>query len=325
MKQEYKNDLAVSWEKVLSNEEDILNFFKRLELDNYKDVKIISKNFSEDGRLIALIEAHNGNDTYKIIIDATSGIPTWEQFINVTYDDGNDSDVKIILYGKNYDDQSFNLPAGGLYDISNLVRRNNKYGVRTYLVKGIDYNSTGQKILNSCVVEENPEHVDVDANVNFPSKLDVQKAEFWIGYYLPHWCAEPYEDDEDIEELEPGYSLSDGLSTKAFWNDEGLFIELRGELNSSIIEWIWANKKQLFQEVYPDCSIELKSLNDKPSAISIKIVDIPIGELIKMGSRNKWEYGELVYDEEHKFVEVAEKAIDDYREANIESKTSSMA
>ena len=325
MNQEFKNYLAVSWEKVLSNEENIASLFKSLKLEHYKDVKIVSRDYSEDGRLIALIEAHNGNDTHKIIIDATSGIPTWQQFINITYDQGDSTDVKIILYGEDYQDFIFSAPAGGLYDISNLVRRNNKCAVRTYLVKGIGYDPNGQKYLNKIDIQEEPENVENDGSLHIPPKLVIQKAEFWTGYYLPYWCTEPDEQDDDFEEWQPGYSLSDDLSTKAFWNDEGFFIELRGKLNPDAITWIWTNRKQLFQEKYPGCPIELKREDNQPYAISVRIVNIPIKELIEMTPRDKWGYGDLVYGEEHKFVEVAEEAIDDYRGANKEPEASAVA
>ncbi len=315
MNQEFKNYLAVSWDQVLSDEKEIINLLTKLNIPCIKNIVTVSREYTNDNRLIMLLEANNVNaKTFRFIIDATSGIPTWQQFINVTYDHGNPSDIKIILYGEDYGDHSFDLPAGGLYDISNLVRHINKCGGKTYLVKGIDYNATGQKILRPCVVEEKPEDVDVDANMKFPSKLDVQKAEFWTGYYLPQWCAEPDGSDDDIiNDWEPGYSLSFDLSTKAFWNDEGFFIDLRGEAGSAAIRWIWANQKHLFQEAYPDCSIELRSSDNEPYAISVKIVDIPIGKLIQVGPRDKWEYGELVYNEEHKFVSVAEEAISDYK------------
>ena len=108
MNQEFKNYSVVSWDKVLSGKEDIVKLFKELELQDYKDIKIVSRNYSDDNRLIMLIEASNiNNNISRIIIDVTSGIPTWQQFINVTYDDGQPTDVKIILYGKNYEDYSF--------------------------------------------------------------------------------------------------------------------------------------------------------------------------------------------------------------------------
>jgi len=175
MNQEFKNYLTVSWEKVLSNEENITTLFKNLKLEHYKDVKIVSRDYSEDGRLIALIEAHNGSDTHKIIIDATSGIPTWQQFINITYDQGDSTDVKIILYGEDYQDFIFNAPAGGLYDISNLVRRNNKCAVDTYLVKGIDYDPNGQKNLNTIDIQEEPDDAEGDGSLHIPPKLVIQK------------------------------------------------------------------------------------------------------------------------------------------------------
>ena len=324
MNQEFKNYLAVSWDQVLSDEKEIINLLTKLNIPCIKNIVTVSREYTNDNRLIMLLEANNVNaKTFRFIIDATPGIPTWQQVINATYDHGNPSDIKIILYGEDYADFSFDLPAGGLYDISNLVIHINKCGGKTYLVKGIDYTATCQKILIPYVVEEKPEDVDIDANVMFLSKLDVQKAEFWTGYYLPQWCAEPDGSDDDIiNDWEPGYSLSFDLSTKAFWNDEGFFIDLRGEAGSAAIKWIWANQKHLFHDAYPDCSIELRSADDEPYAISVKIVDIPIGELIQMGPRDKWEYGELVYSEEHKFVSVAEEAIDDYKKETKASNVS---
>ena len=62
MNQEFKNYLAVSWERVLSSKEDILKLFKELELENYKDIEIISRNYSDDNRLIMLVEANDAKD-----------------------------------------------------------------------------------------------------------------------------------------------------------------------------------------------------------------------------------------------------------------------
>ena len=120
--------------------------------------------------------------------------------------------MKVILYGKDYDKFSFDLPAGGIFDLSNLVRRNNKCSVETYLVKGVAVDHNGQKTLNTCFIEEGPDNVDMDGSLTIPSKIEIQKAEFWAGYYYPNWemqGSEPIDADDDITgDWEPGFSVS---------------------------------------------------------------------------------------------------------------------
>ena len=328
MNQEFKNYLAVSWDGVLSGKEDILKLFEKLNLQDLEDIEIISRTYSQDNRLIMLITANKADSLRRIIIDATSGIPTWQQFINVTYDDGKSTDVKIILYGKDYDGHSFDLPAGGISDLSNLVRHNNKCCVKTFLVKGIEVGCNDQKVLKYCSVEEEPADADIDKKLKLPPKVEIQKAEFWAGYYYPNWVmqgGEPIDADDDISgDWNPGYSLYRGLSTKAVWNSDGFFIDLIGEPDSEAIKWIWANRKSLFDDAYPDCSFTLQ-IQKTYYAISVQVLNIPLKKLFEMKPHDKWEYGELVYGEEHKFVSVAEGAINDYDKTNKVSEKTAVA
>ena len=112
---------------------------------------------------------------------------------------------------------------------------------------------------------------------------------------------------------------------KRFGNSDGFSIDLIGEPDSEAIKWIWTNRKSLFDDAYPDCSINLKIENNKPYAISVKVLDIPIEELIKMEPKNKWEYGEVVYGEEHKFSSIADQVIDDFDKENEVSKKTAVA
>jgi hypothetical protein len=230
MNQEFKNYLTVSWNSFLSSKEDVVKLFKELHIQCLKDIQIVSRSCSDDNRLIMLIEANNVNaKTFKIIIDATSGMPTWQQFINVTYDQGDSTDIKIILYGQNYKEELNDCTAGGIIEIGNLVKRNNKCCVTTYLVKGITYNHSGQKILKNCSIEEGPDdisdEVSSEENQTLPTKRQVQEAEFWTGYYFPQWATDSIGIDDDIiNDWAPGYSVGKDLNTVASWNDEGFFI-----------------------------------------------------------------------------------------------------
>jgi len=80
----------------------------------------------------------------------------------------------------------------------------------------------------------------------------------------------------------------------------------------------------LFHDAYPDCSFTLQ-IQKTYYAISVQVLNIPLKELFEMKPHGKWEYGELVYGEEHKFVSVAEGAINDYDEMNKLSKNTAVA
>jgi len=320
MNKEFKNYLAVSWDKVLSDEKEIINLLNKLNIPCMTDVVTVSREYTDDNRLIMLIEAGNVNaKTFRIIIDATSGIPTWQQFISVTYDQGESANIKIILYGEDYNDKTIDFTAGGLIEIGNLVRRNNKCCVTTYLAKGISYNQSGQKMITSCDVMEAPGDVSDELSINgtqtLPTKRQVQEAEFWTGYYFPQWATDPIGMDDDIiNDWAPGYSLGKDLNTEASWNDDGFFIKLIGEPGSEAIQWIWDNRKGAFESQYPDCPVTLENNDGKPYAISVRILDIPMTSLINMTSKDKWYYGDTVFGEEHNFQEVACSVSNDYDE-----------
>lgn len=315
MNQTFQNYLTVSWDQVLCKDGDILEFFKLLGIKDLKDIQITSRTYSDDDRMIINVTADNEEDKIiRIVIDSTAGIPTWQQFVNVTYDQQDSADIKIILYGDEYRDYQTDFTAGGILEIGNLVRRNNLCGAATYLVKGIDFDRTGRKILNRCSIEEDPNSVPVDPNRILATKRQVQEAEFWTGYYFPQAGPESIIEiyDEIIDDWAPGYSLTNDLRTEASWNDDGFFIKLIEERPSEAIHWIWDNRRSEFEKAYPNCDITLDNIDGKLHALSIRILNISMTELIKMTPDNKWYYGDYVYGQEHNFKEIADSVVDDY-------------
>ena len=316
MDKRHQNYLTVSWEQVLCNNDQIEGLFKVLEIGELKNIRVLSRTYSDDGRMIINVTADNADDkTFRVIIDSTPGIPIWQQFINVTYDQGESSDIRIILYGE--DDREYRSTAGGILEIGNLVRRNNQCGVITYLVNGIGFDSNGRKYQDGCHLEEGPNNVQANTRVTLPSKRQVQEAEFWAGYYSPQREYEYIDidiDDDIINGWAPGYSVRNDLRTEALWNDEGFFIKLIEEKPSDAIHWIWNNKKSEFEAAYPNCDITLEKIDDKRYAISVRILNISMTNLINMTPQEKWDYGEHVFVQEHAFYDVAEVAAHDYND-----------
>lgn len=313
MNKDFQTYLNVSWAKVLCNNDDIIELFEELRIKDLKNIHALSRTYSDDGRMIVNIKADNRDGkTFRIIIDATAGIPTWKQFANVTYDQGHSADIRIILYGEEYRNYQKDFSAGGIIEIGNLVTRNNKCGVTTYLVKGIELDSNGQKIIDKYRVEEWLKNVFINPTQTFPSKRQVQEAEFWTGYYFPQWWIEPIGIDDDIINCwAPGYSLDHNLRTVASWNDRGFFIKLVEDEPSDALQWIWNNRKSEFEKVYPESDITLEKIDDERHAISVRILNVSMTSLIDMTPEDKWYYGEYVFEHEHIFKEVADSVIED--------------
>ena len=315
MNKKQRKHITKSWEKALCDNNEIAGLFKSLEIEDLKNIRVLSRTYSDDARMIIELTADNIDGTlFRVIIDATSGIPTWGQFINITYDQGKSADLRIILYGKDHRNYKKDFTAGGIIEIANLVRCNNLCGVTTYFVKGTKFfKENGQKNLTERDIQERPINVALDTCENFPSKRQVQEAEFWTGYYFPQWwIGEVGLDDDIINCWKPGYSLDKDLRTVASWNDRGFFIKLVEDKHSDALQWIWDNRKSEFEKAYPESNITFDKIDDERHAISVRILDVSMTDLIDMTPEDKWYYGQSVFDQEHNFEEVADSVIEDY-------------
>lgn len=232
--------------------------------------------------------------------------------------------MKIILFDEGCSGWDSSAPAGDSYNISNLVARNNRCGVTTYLVEARCQIENGNKKGVKYFLEEGPYLIigdrgfaqrEGDPKQELPTKRQIQEAEFWAGYYWPNWeCqgAGLLDPNSDIiEDWAPGYSLKYGLATEAKWTDDGFFISIVGPA-SNVLNWIWNEKKGLLTAGYPGCDMDLHSNSDGPYAISVRIDPTSMSDLIKMEPKDKWDYGEMVYGEERKIVGIVEEIIDAY-------------
>lgn len=317
MNQQFQNNTVKSWERVLSNKEDLARLFKELRLDNYHDIKIVSRTFSNEDRLIVAVDVMDIQGIKdRVIIDATSGHPTWRQFINVTYESGKFTDIKIILFASDYGFDLCHHRGGGREELNCLARHNNKCGVRTFLVKGIMFNRSNQKISTKYEIVAKPDDVKFMPEVKLPSKEEVQRAEFWLGYYgMCHDADETYwyMENDIFGDWDWGHSIGVAslVGTLVIWSDGGLFLKLIGRTGSEVIDWIWANRKFAFEVVYRHCPITHET-HQHCGAISIKIGHTPLREIFGQERNEKAEYGEYICLEEQKFMELADTIVEDY-------------
>jgi hypothetical protein len=71
-----------------------------------------------------------------VIIDFRLGDPTWEQFIDVTYNENHcDCSRCVIVYDNHYEVPNASAHTENDITIFDLVRNNNKCGLNTFLIK----------------------------------------------------------------------------------------------------------------------------------------------------------------------------------------------
>ena len=115
-----------------------------------------------------------------------------------------------------------------------------------------------------------------------------------------------------VEDSNSEYASFKGLFVKSYWNSEGLFIDLIGVPNSEPISWIWNNRKYLFDDGYPYTSINLKSDDNRPYAISVNLLDFSEEKFLEMEPKDQWLCNEYIWDDQSRFEPIAQQAVDDF-------------
>ncbi|MCG6536665.1 MAG: hypothetical protein L7F78_18650, partial [Syntrophales bacterium LBB04] len=245
------------------------------------------------------------------------GPPTWDQFIKVTYRSGSEAGIRIIIHeGAGFDKDLLNEPTGNANLIGQLVYNNNNCGMVTYLVeaKGLI-----QRIYEGKTKQINYQYevgplVNDNPSAPLPTIRRVQEAEFWNCYYLAAW-GDTYDGLMGLAGNGKEWAkVFQDLSLPVIWNDDGLHLNVFGDADSELVKLIWENKLDDLQKAYPEPLIKLLEDSGKPYGISIRIADLPMSNLIKLGPRKKKEHAEFIFDAEHNFMHVIDDILDDLKD-----------
>ena len=227
-----------------------------------------------------------------VLLSFRLGPPTLDQFVRTTYRSGSNAGIRIII-------QEGNVSCIGEY-----IGNNNKCGLKTYMLEAkglIQRISEGKSQQIDYRYEKGPISNDQPAEP-LPSIRQVQESEFWTCYYLTAW-GEPSDKPMGLYgNREEWAKVYRDLSLPVIWNDDGLHLNLMGDPDSELVKLVWKYKLGELKKGYPDAKIELMEDSGKPYGISIRISDVPMSSLIKMGPRKKMEYAELIFNAEHDFM-----------------------
>lgn len=88
------------WKKEFTKKEEIMKLFQALNITNeaITDILPVSSSSKDRCSILATVRNLENRTIKKVIIDIITGSPTWEQFIDVTYDIGAGRDLRIIVF-----------------------------------------------------------------------------------------------------------------------------------------------------------------------------------------------------------------------------------
>ena len=260
----------------------------------------------------------NTNTTIHLHVDAVEGAPTLEQVADCVYGSGAGSDLRVIIYEDSWSNEYNTEAPGNAYLVTELVAIAIHHGMLFDLIEAPDISKIMPGKHSYRLNEDVFDCMDQSNLRSFPTRRQILEAEFWSLYYHPQWVFQGAEDVhgiyEALGEWAPGYGLRD-KRTKAVWNDGGLFMCIEGSPDADDMKWLKENFSVL-DKSYPGCPINIELGNEL--VISVRVLDIPMKDLIEMSPEKKWEYGEYLYEEEHNFADAVGEALDQYEAMNIQ-------
>lgn len=328
---DYRDSHAVSfatcfgenWKDHFTTKEAISELFRQIKISTGEVIDIHPVPNDSPDRITVLVTTKQSETRAitKTIIDFTTGGPTWEQFIDLTYDLGANTDLKIIVYDDVWIKPE---PAGSGPELADLVAINNQCGVRTILVETICSMKDGVKRLEYFLYQDlysernhylhsDSEEFVIPWTQPLPTKRQIQEAAFWAGYYggtCQFQGAPPIKiNARVINGWTPGFEVTPGVEIRALWTEEGFSMNLLAKPESEKLSQIWNEGKAIFMEEYSEHDVVYSPNSNGKAVISVKLDKTPISDLIDLRFEDKWEYAELVYYQEGKFQEIVEEII----------------
>lgn len=320
---DYRKSHAVSfttcfgenWKDHFTTKDAISELFQQIKISAEEIIGISPVPNDASDRVTVLVTTRHSETgaITKAVIDFSTGGPTWEQFIDLTYDSGANTNLKIIVY--DYEGR-MPQPAGTPSEIADLAAINNRCGVRTILVETVCSQKDGAKRLEYFLYEDlytDPEELVIPGIQTLPTKRQIQEAEFWAGYYggtCQFRDAPPIKVDAHvINGWTPGFEVTPGVELRALWTEEGFSMNLLAKPESEKLSQIWNERKAIFMEEYSGHDIAYSPNSNGKAVISVNLDKTPISDLIDLRFEEKWEYAELVYYQEGKFQEIVEEIV----------------
>ena len=272
--------MGEDWRFHFTKEHNLRDLLRQLEIPFHDDYRVGSRRLIGRNRCQAILvkEGSEQEVPTKILVDVKRGDPTWEQFIDVTYCVDKDINTRIILYDDRYSDQNRDDPPGDSYILRNLVGQNNRCGVDTYQAQVYcprEKNETNriQYLLDTLSRGEN-----VSGAETLPSREQIERAEFWVEYYLPrHPFGHHVVYDEEIGDcLAMVRFIGNIYESRVTWTNDGIFVSLSCNSNDVDLREIWEKIEPHLIKEYPELIVEFQEKEGIPTSVQMKIANVSI-------------------------------------------------
>jgi hypothetical protein len=170
------------WTKKMKKKSEMNNLLKQLGWTHIVVKKIKTKSKRNMTRRTMIVDAFNwqSKQNQKFIIDVKIGLPCWEQMMDVTFYDGVDCNIKIVVFdGVKVKEPGF----FAAYDENialDFSKLNNSYGIKTYLLK--TQQIVNDNNMNFDIIEK-PGVLNSHDPKEHPSAEQFKRAEYWVLFH----------------------------------------------------------------------------------------------------------------------------------------------
>ena len=291
--------------QALSNLKRLLS---TLGMEHLERLKVRSTTMIGEDRIQLLLTGRRDETgrLVKILVDAKSGVPTWEQYLDATYNQPVDLDSRILVYDNDRESAPDVCAWGDELTTWNLVARNNRFGMDTYQVYAhVEKREKGRPQLTYFNNEAARSERSPWTGEEFPKREDLELLEFWMEYFEQPYRTERYphrylQPEDAVQEAFMGVwgEIDVGIDFQFEWNETGAYLHVifDGTVPEAMNFWR-TRKKKLSTAIHarqPGCEVKAAKGQNNEMVLRIKLLDVNHLDLGGLTPQRKCEIGALM-------------------------------
>ena len=301
------------WIEDFYKQESLTRIINSTYIEGYEFNKVERRYSIDDDRVGAIVQIKKNGRTLRAIIDFKRGDVAWDQIIDTKFNIGNDCDFLIAVHGDSRNSEDMR---DGDIDAEYLVDVLIAYGVKAYLVSAERQPDEKGQVKYEYLCAPGQKYSSETISEKLPSKRAFEEAEFWMLHHHVHSgmsCNIITKPSDWSFGCEGSGGDLYGLRLRSKWTDKGIFMNAKPETEEGIntLEWIWANKRKELRGEYQNCKIRMNKKGDRPSNMSVRILEKPFTEFPYLDYHEKGDLGEMIYYGEDKFYDLINELLAD--------------
>jgi len=298
---EQENNFNINFKELLSNKQELTKIFNHIGQEQYEIGEILSTYEKDDNRqgAIIMVQDNKIDALQKIIIDTIYGEPNSTQVKDVTYEQGAECDIRIILhFSKRFGENKKQEFEYEQEMTEGFIKINNDCGCDTYLISASWSFGELEKPTYFYQTKIEPGNNRLTCLKKLPSKLEFEQAVFGIFYH----CSSEWRNPHHIEHPENWFDnywhliFHDISFRYPIWNENGLFMHgvSKSEIGDVTLKWLIDSKIEVLKKFFDNREININTLSSGRNIMEIKLWDKPISYFAKTSIKNKERIAEAI-------------------------------